>query len=39
MLFWDGALNFGLSSWNGIWEKVGEVNNMEAYVTNGETSC
>jgi hypothetical protein len=28
MLFWEVALNFGLSAWTGIWEKAGEVNNM-----------
>jgi hypothetical protein len=39
MLFWEAALNFGLSAWNGIWEKAREVNNMKAYTTNGETSC
>lgn len=38
-LIWKVALNFGLSAWNEIWEKAGEDNNVEAYITNGETFC
>jgi hypothetical protein len=39
---WEMALNMSLDNmwdWKGLWETAGEVNSMEAYITNDNTSC